>query len=204
MRPAPLLFCLLLSAPVMASVTLKDAPLHLNLLNVEQTEPYKTGLSFKDTLKLYGAGAATAVVTVPGSLLLGMALSGLSNNLYVSLVPALFSWVLIPPIAITLVEYFYGRSMVARSTRLLPGMLIGIAVNLVIVVLSALVIGVDAGNLLHVVALTGFSAAVLPAVITMFIKKPYDPLTPQAQWREQMQLQRPQFAITGKLMEVPL
>lgn len=188
----------------MASVTLKDAPLHLSLLNVDQTEPYKTELTFKDTLKLYGAGAATAVVTVPGSLLLGMALSGLSNNLYVSLVPALFSWILIPPIAITLVEYFYGRSMVAKSTRLLPGMLIGIAVNLVIVVLSAAVIGVDAGNLLHVLALTGFSAAVLPAVITMFIKKPYDPLNPEAQWREQMQLQKQQLAKTGKLMEVPL
>lgn len=204
MRPLPLLLCLLLSAPVFAGVNLADAPVRRSLLTAtNSTDSLKTELGFKDTLKLYGAGVTTAVIAVPASLLLGMALGGISNNLYVAAVPAVFSWLLIPPIAITLVEYLYGRNLVHGSTRLFPSMLAGIAVNLVLVI-GSIILGVDARDLLHVVALTGISAAAIPAAVTLFIKKPYDPLTPVASWREQMQLHRQAFVRTGTLMEVPL
>lgn len=199
MRPLPLLFCVLLSTPALAA-GLSDVPVQRSLLS--QTE-LQTELQFKDTLKLFGAGAAAAVVTVPASMLLGMSLGGISNNLYVAAIPAVFAWILLPPIAVTLVEWFYGRSIVPDSTRLLPGMLIAIGVNVAIVVASIL-LGVNARNFVQMLAVTGVSALALPLAVTMFIKKPREPVLAEVSWREQMQLQKQAFVKTGTLMEVPL
>lgn len=199
MKALPLLLCLSLGTPAFA-LGLADAPVHRSLLS--QTE-LKSELDFSDTLKLYGAGAATAVIAVPAGLLMGMSLGGISNNLYVAALPAVFSWILIPPIAITLVEWVYGRSMLPDSTRLFPGMLLGIAVNVAIVVASIL-LGANARNFLHMLAITGVSAAAIPAAVTAFIKKPRETATAEKSWREQLQLQTPQLARTGTLMEVPL
>lgn len=200
MSPFPLLLCLLLATPALA-VQVSDAPVERGPLN--QTPEVNTELGFADTLKLYGAGAGAAVITVPASMFLGLSLSGLSNSLYPALLSGVLAWALLPPIAVTLVEWVAGRNFVPRSTRLFPAMFAGLGVNVAIVVASIL-LQADLRSFTHMLAIALTSAAAIPAAVTWFIKKPRGGSVAELEWREQTQAQRPQLLRTATLVEVPL
>lgn len=144
-------------------------------------------LTGKDRALQFAIGAAATLVTVPAGIFLGEALGGVSNNYIVAALPAVLSWLLIPPVAATLAEWWGGNHFAEGSTHLAPAIFAGVGANLLVVV-GSILLGVNARNAVHLILVTLISAAIIPTAITSAMARfdaPADaPIA--AAWRERI------------------
>ncbi len=111
----------------------------------------------------YLAGAASAAVTVPLTLLVATWLGGLSSNLVWALVPSLLVLLALPPLVVTGASYWAANAASPGAVRFWPAFGATVAAQAAIVVVATL-IGVSSRDVGAVAALTGVEMVVLPGV----------------------------------------
>lgn len=131
---------------------------------------------FKLTALQLASGAGAAVVTVPASVALSVWFGSLSNSLVWAALPAVISFVALPPLAVTFAAWWVGNHLLPASASLSPAIWTTLGTQLLVFTV-AIALGVHGANLVDLVFLTLVEAVVLPgvSVATMHLSSPRRP-----------------------------
>jgi len=115
----------------------------------------------------FGAGAAAAVVTVPLTLWGASAVGSLSNDLLGAALPSLVMLLVLPPLAVTVTEFFVGQALGANP-RLWSAFFVTLGTQ-VVAIAGGVLLGLWAGNPTHVALFTVGEAILLPSAATLML-----------------------------------
>lgn len=115
----------------------------------------------------FGAGAAAAVVSVPLTLWGASSVGSLSNNLLGAALPSLVMLLVLPPLAVTVTEFFVGQAL-GVNPKLWAAFFVTMGTQLVAIA-GGVLLGMWAGNPTHVALFTAGEAILLPTAATLML-----------------------------------
>lgn len=115
------------------------------------------------------AGFGAAAVTTPAMMEIQAAIGHSTPNLVAALLPGLLLTWLVPPTAVTIVEWLVGRRLTPGRAHLHPAIWAGVALQLVAIVVGSLS-GVWTGDSTSFTLFTFADALALPAAVTAVMR----------------------------------
>ena len=126
---------------------------------------------------MFAGGAGAAVVSVPVALYLGSLMGTWSNQLLAAALPSLLLVVLLPPVTVTLTEWWVVKAVTGRAPSLRPAFWWALGAQ-VLALVGGVALGVNTGNPTSVALFTAAEAVVLPGVVTWSLSSGMSPSLP--------------------------
>ncbi len=114
-------------------------------------------------------GAGAAVVAVPATLALSAWVGSLSSNLVLAGAPALVLLLMLPPLAVTGVQWLVGNLLQPGSVTFQPAVWVGLGVH-VLAVVGAIALGATVDRLGDAALFTLVEALVLPTAVALTLR----------------------------------